>query len=175
MRPEDGGRRAKPWVGILAMTAALALGRTAAADMPANVRLSDPAQRLAMAQAVQGAAHQLERSECEGLLDEFNDASGRSLRAALHDEGLSVAEFLARVLFYDATPEACRSSALAGMSVPGQRVVRVCGRRFQRTMDKSRDHAEAMVIHEMLHALGLGENPPTSDHITTRVLARCGR
>jgi hypothetical protein len=26
----------------------------------------------------------------------------------------------------------------------------------------------------MLHSLGLGENPPTSDHITARVLARCG-
>jgi hypothetical protein len=31
------------------------------------------------------------------------------------------------------------------------------------------------VIHEVLHSLGLGENPPSSDHITERVRARCGQ
>ncbi len=31
-----------------------------------------------------------------------------------------------------------------------------------------------MVIHEMLHTLGLGENPPTSIEITQRVKGRCG-
>jgi len=30
------------------------------------------------------------------------------------------------------------------------------------------------MIHEALHTLGLGENPPTSAEITERVLARCG-
>ena len=33
--------------------------------------------------------------------------------------------------------------------------------------------AEALVIHEMLHTLGLGENPPTSTEITKRVEGRC--
>jgi hypothetical protein len=37
--------------------------------------------------------------------------------------------------------------------------------------------AESMVIHEILHTLGLGENPmpgqPTSIEITQRVEARC--
>jgi hypothetical protein len=32
-----------------------------------------------------------------------------------------------------------------------------------------------MVIHEMLHSLGLGENPPSSREITKQVTARCGR
>jgi hypothetical protein len=36
-------------------------------------------------------------------------------------------------------------------------------------------YAEAAVIHEMLHSLGLGEDPPSSDHISTRVMARCGQ
>ena len=30
-----------------------------------------------------------------------------------------------------------------------------------------------LIIHEQLHALGLGENPPTSTYITTRVYHRC--
>ena len=33
--------------------------------------------------------------------------------------------------------------------------------------------AEAMIIHELLHTLGLGENPPTSIEITRRVESRC--
>jgi hypothetical protein len=31
-----------------------------------------------------------------------------------------------------------------------------------------------MIIHEMMHTLGLGENPPTTFEITERVMARCG-
>ena len=30
------------------------------------------------------------------------------------------------------------------------------------------------MIHEFLHTLGLGENPPTSQEITERVSNRCG-
>ena len=126
-----------------------------------------------MARAVQGAAHQLRQPECEGLLDEFTDTSNRSLRAVLDEEGLTAEAFLARLFFYDAAGAACESSTLAGMNAPGSRVVRVCGRRLKRTMNESRSHAEAIVIHEMLHALGLGENPPTSDYITRRVKERC--
>jgi hypothetical protein len=33
--------------------------------------------------------------------------------------------------------------------------------------------AEAYVIHEMLHSLGLGENPPSSLAITAKVMSRC--
>jgi hypothetical protein len=29
------------------------------------------------------------------------------------------------------------------------------------------------VVHELLHSLGLGENPPTSREITAQVLKRC--
>jgi hypothetical protein len=35
------------------------------------------------------------------------------------------------------------------------------------------DEAEATLIHEALHSLGLGENPPSSRHIQARVRARC--
>ena len=33
--------------------------------------------------------------------------------------------------------------------------------------------AEVVVIHEALHTLGLGENPPSSAEISIRVAARC--
>jgi hypothetical protein len=35
--------------------------------------------------------------------------------------------------------------------------------------------AATIVIHESLHALGLGENPPSSRDITNRVERRCWR
>jgi hypothetical protein len=34
--------------------------------------------------------------------------------------------------------------------------------------------AEIVLLHEALHTLGLGENPPYSAEITGRVVARCG-
>ena len=34
--------------------------------------------------------------------------------------------------------------------------------------------AVEIVLHEFLHTLGLGENPPTSRAITERVAVRCG-
>jgi hypothetical protein len=78
------------------------------------------------------------------------------------------------VFFYDAPEWACRSANLA-VTRPGNRVVFVCGARFQKEMSRNSRNAEAIVIHELLHSLGLGENPPSSDHITARVRAQCGQ
>jgi hypothetical protein len=144
-----------------------------AQEMPANARLRQPAERMAVAQALRGAAQRLTREECQGLLDEFTDASGQPLRAALEAQAIGVEDYLGRVFFYDAPEVACQEQMLAGATAAGSRVVRVCGRRFARTVTESAHHAEAIVIHEMLHSLGLGENPPTSAHITSRVMERC--
>ena len=38
---------------------------------------------------------------------------------------------------------------------------------------RNRAWAVATLIHEALHTLGLGENPPSSTEITERVLRRC--
>jgi hypothetical protein len=46
----------------------------------------------------------------------------------------------------------------------------VCGPAFR---ELSRVHRENALIHEMLHTLGLGENPPSSPEITKRVNERC--
>jgi hypothetical protein len=63
---------------------------------------------------------------------------------------------------------------------PGRRRVFVCpvgpGRinsRLSKIEFQSGSLAEAMVIHEMLHTLGLGENPPTTFEITARVRESC--
>jgi len=47
----------------------------------------------------------------------------------------------------------------------------VCGTSFQTLARGARANA---LIHEMLHTLGLRENPPSSAEITRRVTERCG-
>lgn len=139
-----------------------------------NARLTDVRERWAVARAIEGASRQLAEPQCQGLFDEFGDASGQPLRATLDAQGLSGPDYLARVFFYDAPAPHCGSSNLV-ITTPGSRAVLVCGPRFVREMARNSRHAEATIIHEMLHSLGLGENPPSSDYITSRVRARCGR
>jgi hypothetical protein len=145
-----------------------------AGSVLANARLQLAGERFAVARAIDAAARQLTRAECQGLLDEFSDASGRPLRTALEAQGVDASAYLARVFFYDAPEGACGTANLA-ITKPGSRAILVCGPRFVSQMKRNSRHVEALVIHEMLHSLGLGENPPSSDHITSRVLARCGR
>jgi hypothetical protein len=45
--------------------------------------------------------------------------------------------------------------------------------RFAKVQAETPSVAEFMIIHEMLHTLCLGENPPTSFEITEQVMKRC--
>jgi hypothetical protein len=139
-----------------------------------TARLSLAGHRFALARAVANAASQLADERCQTLLDEFGDAEGRPLRSVLVGLGLSVADYAKQVFFYDAPECACRGANLA-ITKPGSRAIFVCGARFQKEMARNSRNAEAIVIHELAHSLGLGENPPTSDHITARVRAHCGQ
>ena len=55
------------------------------------------------------------------------------------------------------------ASAICSSAEPG------CGR----PTATNPTYVEALVIHEMMHTLGLGENPPSSLEINARVLKRC--
>ena len=66
----------------------------------------------------------------------------------------------------------CRTGRTALVATPGVRRIFVC-RTFAEVQLRQPGVAESMVIHEILHTLGLGENPPTSIEITQRVEARC--
>ena len=49
----------------------------------------------------------------------------------------------------------------------------LCGRQFALVDGNNPSQTEASLIHEELHSLGLGENPPNPKEITARVLAMC--
>jgi hypothetical protein len=134
-----------------------------------------------VARAKAGAARWLEDSECLKLLTEFTDAEGRPLDQTLAAWGMSAGEYVLALPFQDGSALAhCRNARIELVTHRGLRPVYVCpvgvgalNSRFARTQIQTPALAEAMVIHEMLHTLGLGENPPTSFEITERVRTRC--
>ena len=116
----------------------------------------------------------LQEPECQKLLEDFRDGEGRLLRQSLEKWGVSAAEYVQMIPFLDGSSHRlCLWSKVELVSSPGTPRVFVCGR-FATTQVREPGLAEAMVIHEMLHTLGLGENAPTSGEITQRVKGRCG-
>ena len=127
------------------------------------------------------AAARLDDPACRRVLTDFKDRGGRSLESNLQPLGLSASRYLLELPFVDGTPlPVCRNEAVMMAVTPGVPRVFVCpqgvGRlnsRLSRVEFRSGSLAEAMVIHEMLHTLGLGENPPSTLEITERVRERC--
>jgi hypothetical protein len=122
--------------------------------------------------ALRGALRKLQTPECQQLLDDFTDREGRPLRERL---GPSTPDaYLARLVLRDGeVPRGsgrCASSGAAAFTVDGATVF-VCGTSFRTQSRGSRENA---LIHEMLHTLGLRENPPSSAEISRRVAQRCG-
>ena len=123
--------------------------------------------------AREGAVRRIEQPGCQRLLDEFKDRSGRSLRENLATWNRSAADYLRTMPFRDGSFHPfCRSAKSALVSVVGMRPVFVCPS-FRKEAQRDPWSAESWIIHEMLHTLGLGENPPSSREITQRVNERC--
>lgn len=126
--------------------------------------------------ALDGAARRLESPRCQAVFADFHDDRGRPLHARLADLGVSGPAYLELVLFYDGTgTRTCNREGVLAFTAPGHRAVYVCRELFQREWRAESRYAEIILIHEMLHTLGLGENPPSSRAITSHVLRSCAR
>jgi hypothetical protein len=139
------------------------------------VRITDTVTATAVRRSIRGAARRLREPECRRLLDEFVDAGGRRLTDTLSERGFAAPAYMGYMLFYDGTwnPACGRPQVVAVTLAPGSRIVHVCASRFRGVYAHNPSLAEAYLIHEMLHSLGLGENPPTPPAITSRVLEGC--
>jgi hypothetical protein len=146
-----------------------------AKDPPLLVHLPDPTASWIVYRSLLGAVARLERSEaCRAVLSDFTTESGEPLSAALEARGEPPAHYLAGLLFLDGSWDPrCRSGRVAAFTAPGWRVVYVCSGVFRGQLQHRPADAEAVLIHEALHTLGLGENPPTPRAIQGRVYARC--
>jgi hypothetical protein len=126
--------------------------------------------------ALDGAAQRLERPPCQALLDRFADAEGQPLRASLERAGVGSAAYLSLLVFYDGSRHPrCRMEGTFAAAAVGSRIVWICPEPFVRLAWRDPGTAEAVMIHEALHSLGLGENPPSSSEITARVRSDCMR
>ena len=151
----------------------MALTGTASAQSPALIGFEEGDARLAVGRAVERAAARLADPRCQEVLSDFADESGQPLAATLRASGRTPAQALRNLRFFDddMAPQ-CQTGTVMAFTHPGSQVIRVCGRQFR---GRDLEAAPIVVIHEFLHALGLGENPPTSHEITARVAARCAR
>lgn len=143
-------------------------------DLHSNVRMADGGTNQTVRSALRRAVRRLSQPACQAMLSEFEDASGRTLQAVLLESGRSVSEHMAALFFYDGTGTAqCRIGHLLAFTTPGSRVVLVCPAQFRSQERKDALYTDVLIIHETLHTLGLGENPPSSRDISARVFSRC--
>jgi hypothetical protein len=115
------------------------------------------------------------------VLAEFTDGHGQTLDRRLEAWDMSAADYVRALPFHDGTGmQHCDQAHVVLVTIPGLPAVYLCPRHsgdafslFSQTETQHPSLAKAMVIHEMLHTLGLGENPPSTLKITERVQKRC--
>lgn len=171
------------WIGSVVLVAWIAgasategsQGAPLTRDAPFRVRIARPALAASVRAALEGASRRLAAPACTLVLSEYRDAEGRTLQANLDTLGESGPGYLGLIGWYDGQGAAgCLRGRTLAVTAPGSRAVWVCP---QFALEQRRDPglAEVTLLHEALHSLGLGENPPSAAEITSRVVERCGR
>ena len=161
-------------LGVARPAAAQDSGRTDHQEHRYQVLMTGAA-RIALVESLLGAMRRLSRPECQQLFEDFTDPAGRTLTIKLEAIAQSPADALVGLTFVngDDTPRCRTDGAVVAFTKPGSRVIHVCGQRFVQFAGHTKG-GEVLLIHELLHSLGLGENPPTSSRITNAVINRCG-
>jgi hypothetical protein len=162
-------------VAIVAVAMVLSSARAARPHVPPfRVRVLNPMHAAAVERALSGAVRRLQSAECRRIFVDFRDGTGTPLRERLDALGLTAPDYLSYIVFVDGVgSRSCHGGDVMAVTAPGSRVVYVCGRAFAEAQSRSAERAELVVLHETLHTLGLGENPPASLEITRRVGRRC--
>lgn len=132
-------------------------------------------ERWNMKRVVEAAAARLARCSCEKVLFDFVDEQGVPLGTRLASTTKNPVEAFTALRFVNKpmAPQ-CRTGQRLAFTFPGSQVIYVCSLKVRNESIRNSVRTELIPIHEFLHSLGLGENPPTSQDITTRVSVRCG-
>lgn len=138
-----------------------------------RLRIADPVGRQNARKALDLAWQRLADADCANAVSAFADRSGRPLAERLRALAVDLPTYLTMVVFIDGSRETPCVTGVFAFTAPGSRVVRLCVEEVKRTWEQDREHALASFVHEMLHTLGVGEDPPSSAEITRRILMRC--
>ncbi|HTO87462.1 MAG TPA: hypothetical protein VMR54_08030 [Thermoanaerobaculia bacterium] len=150
-------------------------GQTADAEKISILGVKNPFLVSAANNAFALALQRLANPGCQRIFRDFHDAKGRTLQARLDSLDHTGASFLQILRFANGERlSPCQSGGVLAATTPLSHVIFLCGIQFFERERHDPEFAAALVIHEMLHSLGLGENPPASNEITMRVLERCG-
>jgi hypothetical protein len=164
------------FVVSLALVSGLTVSASAERTRWPRVFLPNSTAGIALEWALDAAVEWLEHPACRAVFSDFADDDGVPLDKHLAKLGIDEASYLQWVVFRDGSDmRQCEPARRIMFTARGHRVVFVCMRRAEELWKKDRRQLQAMVIHEVLHTLGLGENPPSSSEITARVLERCDR
>ena len=140
----------------------------------ARIHIDDPYVRDGARRMLEAAATLLANQQCEAVTSDFVDLRGQPLATRLAELGMKASDYLRIVLFYDGAGQgACKRDGILAYTAPGSRIIYLCGRTFLRAAQREPEETRTVVMHEMLHSLGLGENPPAAREITHRVKQRC--
>jgi hypothetical protein len=122
------------------------------------------------------AVQVLRRAECRALYDDFRDASGETLAEALRRTDTTPSEHLLRLRWLNGVSHpGCRNRNVFLVARVGNPEIYVCPEQFTAFALREPLGAAGLLLHEQLHALGLGEDPPPSEEISRMVFARCGK
>lgn len=170
--------RASTVVCLLIVAAGAVGGTRAQVDPQPGPQLAHSRSVLAafwMRWAVNDAARRLQKPDCRRILTDFTDQSGNLLSANLSRLAMTPVEFIERGLFFvDASDRGpCLSDSRGMFTFPGSRVIFVCATQLVPMTSAPSPKIGLLIIHEALHALGLGENPPSSARISRQVARRC--
>ena len=162
--------------GSQGVAAATDRGAGATAPPVYAIRIAHEATAGTLRRVLDAARERLSEPACQQVLDDFTASDGRSLGSRLQDVGCSPEAYLELIIFYDGSKRApCQRKGNLAVTHVGSRVVFVCPEELRARARHNPVWTEATLIHEVLHSLGLGENPPSSQEITAQVLRRCGR
>ena len=121
--------------------------------------------------ARQKARERLGDSQCQAVLTDFRSLNGQGLDDVLRMSNRTAQEqFDLLVLKGGLGRPLCERGVSLAFTQVGSSAVSICVQRFMLLPPREQ---EAVLIHEMLHSLGLGEGPPESVAITAQVLKRC--
>lgn len=149
----------------------------ASTDPPwTRVYIDDAFTGDAARKTLRGASERLGTPACQSVFSDFRDERGLPLTERLGELGQTPQGYLRLIVFLDGggSPQCGKRGVLAFTS-RNSRVVYLCGRDFERAARRDPRETQVTIIHELLHSLGLGENPPSPRDISFQVLQRCSQ